>query len=85
MFYRVVVNAAVHLSRPFYSLVYSLFDSETVSTPLPWEMCTKIAVELFPLPLAASYASKYLDNGTKEEVSIDQKIFFKYLSENKCV
>nr|WBW70064.1 venom protein [Lampona murina] len=70
MFYRVVFNAANYLDRKFYILILNLFATYSVVPALPWEICTKITMELFAMPLTASYVEKYMENSTKEELKM---------------
>lgn len=70
MFYRVVFNSAHYLSKQYYSTANELFDGIRVGPATPWEECAKLTLELFPLPLSASYVKRYTNNRTKEVVSI---------------
>lgn len=70
MLYRVVFNAANYLSKDFYSLINGLLETDNVAPLLLWEICTRVTLELFPLPLTASYVRKYTDNSTKEQLGM---------------
>lgn len=69
MFYRIVLKAANYLSKDLYDLTNKVFHASLTPEGLSWVSCSQLTTRLFSQPLAASYADKYMDNNTKEEVS----------------